>query len=226
MGIQKDVLVWSSADLSSVPTVGSTFTVTGPPDLMAFTDDEAVQVPGDFDPAVPSTIEPNQTLSGTLDGVEFTGNNATTDVFEFEFAFQVTDGTNTFNIYQIDNDQFGGTTVAYVSEVALNPGATYTVLQFDDGVNFDNGTGYETTPVWDDLAGQVTAPVGMTSLVPDLSMTTTALMATTVTVMSYWAKAAVTPSPQVLGTILSMAITSMISPQAPRSTSRKVSSAM
>jgi len=207
--------------------VGQSFTVTGTPDLMSFSDDEGVEVPGDFDPAVPSTIEPNQTLSGTLDGVEFTGNNATTDVFEFEFAFQVTDGTNTFNIYQIDNDQFGGTTVAYVSEVALDPGATYTVLQFDDGVNFDNGTGNETTPVWNDLAGQVTAPVGMTSLVPDLSMTTTtALVATMVTVMSSWSKVTVIPSRQVRAPMWFTAIKSMTFPPESRSTSRKVSSKM
>jgi len=158
-GIQKDVLLWSTSDLSGPPTFGSSFTVTGAPDLMSFKDDEAVVQPSNLDSGGPDTFEPNQTLSGTLEGQEFRGNHGTTDVFEFEIAYQVTDGVNTFNVYQIHNAQYGGTTTAYVSEVTLEPDTTYTVVAQDNSVNFANG-GYEATPSWSDLAGQVEGTSG------------------------------------------------------------------
>ena len=155
MGIHKDVLVWSASDLSTAPVVGSTFTVTGTSDLMAFKDDEANQVPADFDP-----IDADQALSGNLEGTEYSGNTNTGDVFEFEVAFQITDGVNTFNIYRIDNGSLGDNTTAYVSEQTLDPNVTYTVLQTDIGVNFNNGTAYEASPNWSDLAGHVDGTSG------------------------------------------------------------------
>jgi len=79
---------------------------------------------------------PIQTLSGTLDGQQFDGYTDTDDVFEFATAYQVTDGTNTFNIYRIYNDANGGTTV---SEVNLDPNAAHAVLAIYNSANFDDG---------------------------------------------------------------------------------------
>ncbi|MBR9841906.1 MAG: hypothetical protein GYB25_02010 [Rhodobacteraceae bacterium] len=161
MAITKDVFVWTNADLSTEllgAAAGTSFTVTGSPDLMTFSDDEADTIPSDFNP-----IDNDQTLSGTLDGVQFTGNTASEDTFEFEIAYQVTDGTNTFNVYAIDNGSNGGSQVAYVSEMPLDPEATYTVVQIDPSVNFDNpsiAAEDEATPIYTDLAGPVQGDSG------------------------------------------------------------------
>ncbi|HMQ41537.1 MAG TPA: Hint domain-containing protein [Paracoccus sp. (in: a-proteobacteria)] len=154
MGIQKDVLVWSTTDLSSLPvSVGNTFTVTGTPDPLAFKDDIDTEDTVDTRPSDFPPEDFDQDLSGTLDGAQFWGNTGNqSDTFEFEAAYKVTDGTNTFNVYQIHN--VSGGTSGYVSEQVLDPNATYQVLEVDASVNDDVGD-FPSEPYWSDLAGQV-----------------------------------------------------------------------
>lgn len=72
MGIQKDVLVWSTTDLSSLPvSVGNTFTVTGTPDPLAFKDDIDTEDTVDTRPSDFPPEDFDQDLSGTLDGAQF-----------------------------------------------------------------------------------------------------------------------------------------------------------
>ncbi len=147
MTVNKSLFVWSVADLTGSPsTVGSTFTVTGAPDLMTFSDGAGSQdqIPSDFNP-----VDNDQILRGILDGTEVD------DVFEFEVAYQVTDGTDTFLVYRIDN----GSTDAFVSEQALVSGTTYTVTSVDVSVN-NSGGGTLATPYYDDFADGVVEGTG------------------------------------------------------------------
>ena len=104
--INKDVTAWSAADLSGTSAVGGTFTVTGEPDLMQFSDDEGNEKPADS----PNPRTYDQTSHGTPDGVGSMG--PPTQHHRLSVPFRVTAGTSTFNIYQIDNDLRGGTRAA------------------------------------------------------------------------------------------------------------------
>ncbi|SDX86473.1 Ca2+-binding protein, RTX toxin-related [Ruegeria halocynthiae] len=161
MTIRKDVLVYSTTDMAGSFTVGGTLTMVGQPDAMTFTDDEFSLWPADFGAGV--SVDSNQTLYGTLEGTQFSGNNGTTDAFEFERAFLVEDSNGVqFSIYEINNTFLGGSTVGYVSEVTLDPDETYTIKEIDVSVNDPGGDSstYAAEPDWDDLAGQVNGASG------------------------------------------------------------------
>lgn len=150
MTISKELFVWHNDDvsalLSSASSIGSTFQVSDEPDLMTFTDGRFVdEIPGKPGLGLPS--DSNQILSGTLNGV------AQNQVFNFYSSYLVTDGTNEFWMYHLS--AANGYPQAYVAEEPLVQGVTYTVLEYDQSANFDDGLTVEASPFWDDFADGV-----------------------------------------------------------------------
>lgn len=155
-----DMQAWSLQDIGN-PTslgVGDSFTVSAAAtaDIVTVTDGGTDDTPDDFNP-----VDSDQLVSGTVDGTTYTN-----QLHEYELAYQVTDGVNTFVMVWVNtgasqqgNNQ-GITQDGYfvVMEDPSNPGqggivpgTTYTILDDDISVNYSNGSGFEANPVYTDF---------------------------------------------------------------------------
>lgn len=151
---------WSLADLGNPAAmgVGTVFTVSASatPDIVTVNDGGTDDTPDDFNP-----VDSDQLVSGTVDGRTYT--NA---LHEYELAYLVTDGTNTFVLVWVNTgaSQNGNNQVvtpdgyfvvmddpANPGQGALVAGTTYTILDKDISVNFANNGSFNAEPVYSDF---------------------------------------------------------------------------
>lgn len=151
---------WSLSDLGNPATlrIGSSFTVSpsATADIVTVTDGGTDNTPDDFNP-----VDSDQLVSGTVDGVTY--NNA---LHEYELGYQVTDGTNVFTLVWVNtgaSQQGNNQTITsdgyfVVMEDPTNPGGgglapgvTYTILDEDISVNFNNKGTFDVSPVYSDF---------------------------------------------------------------------------
>lgn len=154
-----DMQAWSLQDLGNPSSfsVGDSFTVgaSASADIVTVTDGGTDDTPDDFNP-----IDSDQLVSGTVDGTTY--NNT---LHQYEMAFRVTDGQDTFVMVWVNtgpNQQGTNQTPTsdgyfVVMEDPSNPGSggivpgtTYTILDVDISVNFSNG-GFDADPVYSDF---------------------------------------------------------------------------
>ena len=155
-----DMQAWSLADFGSPASfnVGDSFTVGAgaSADIVTVTDGGTDDTPDDFNP-----VDSDQLVSGTVDGTTYT--NA---LHQYEIGYQVTDGTNTFVLIWVNtgaNQQGSNQSVTsdgyfVVMEDPSNPGqggivpgTTYTIVDKDISVNYSNGNGFDTDPLYSDF---------------------------------------------------------------------------
>lgn len=154
-----DMQAWSLQDLGNPAsfTVGDSFTVgaSATADIVTVTDGGTDDTPDDFNP-----VDGDQLVSGTVDGTTYS--NA---LHQYEIAFQVSDGSNSFIMVWVNtgpNQQGNNQAVTsdgyfVVMEDPANPGGggivpgtTYTITSEDLSVNFSNG-GFNATPQYSDF---------------------------------------------------------------------------
>lgn len=154
-----DMQAWSLQDLGNPSsfTVGDSFTVNAnaSADIVTVTDGGSDDTPDDFNP-----VDSDQLVSGTVDGTTYT--NA---LHQYELAFQVTDGSNSFIMVWVNtgpNQQGSNQAVTndgyfVVMEDPANPGGggivpgtTYSIVKEDLSVNYANG-GFNATPQYSDF---------------------------------------------------------------------------
>lgn len=150
---------WSLGDFGNPAsfTVGDSFTVgaSASADIVTVTDGGSDDTPDDFNP-----VDSDQLVSGTVDGTTYT--NA---LHQYEIAYQVTDGSNTFILVWVNTgpNQQGSNQAAtndgyFVAmedpsnpgQGGIVPGTTYTIVKEDLSVNFSNG-GFNATPQYSDF---------------------------------------------------------------------------
>lgn len=154
-----DMQAWSLQDIGN-PTslgVGDSFTVSASAtaDIVTVTDGGTDDTPDDFNP-----IDSDQLVSGIVDGTTYSS-----ALHQYEIAFQVTDGSNSFIMVWVNtgpNQQGNNQAVTsdgyfVVMEDPANPGGggivpgtTYTITSEDLSVNFSNG-GFNATPQYSDF---------------------------------------------------------------------------
>lgn len=154
-----DMQAWSLQDLGNPSsfTVGDSFTVgaNATADIVTVTDGGSDDTPDDFNP-----VDSDQLVSGTVDGTTYT--NA---LHQYELAYQVTDGSNSFIMVWVNtgaNQQGSNQAVTndgyfVVMEDPANPGGggivpgtTYSIVAEDLSVNYANG-GFNSTPQYSDF---------------------------------------------------------------------------
>lgn len=154
-----DMQAWSLQDLGNPSsfTVGDSFTVgaSASADIVTVTDGGTDDTPDDFNP-----VDADQLVSGTVDGTTYT--NA---LHQYEIAYQVTDGTNSFIMVWVNtgaNQQGNNQAVTndgyfVVMEDPANPGGggivpgtTYSIVAEDLSVNYSNG-GFNSDAAYSDF---------------------------------------------------------------------------